>query len=103
MADGKKKQASLAGTLREEVESRQGPEDGTVVRFQYCYDLTAKKKERTYYMYVAVFVADKDRWFISGQGSSISREQSHRELMELLAKPSTITADVATGFDTFKP
>lgn len=93
----------VAEGLREQVELQQGPADGTVVKFKYIFDLDAPKEERRKYTYAAVYVAKKNRWFLSGIGSALSREYQHADFMRMLAQPNVAKASVATGFAKFKP
>lgn len=93
-----------ADILREQVETRRGPDDKTVVVFDYCYDLKVKKKKRELYSYSAVYIASQDKWFISGINTGVvPRDIGHLEFMTLLSKPNVITAQVAVAFETFKP
>lgn len=95
--------ASIAAVLREQVADRQGPEDGTVVRFEYNFDLAKTKKERVLYTYTAIFIAATDRWYVSGQGDALNKAYSQTSFLDLLGKPNTVSAKVAIKFEAFKP
>lgn len=85
--------------LAEQVRVNSGPDDGTVVRFTYVFDEGDGKE----YTYTAVWVADKDRWYVSGiTESGVRRDQTNQAFMTLLASHNVLKAEVATDFEAFK-
>jgi hypothetical protein len=94
---------SVAGILREQVEVRKGPSDETIIVFEYCYDTTAKKKERVYYTFVSIWIESQGNWYSSGRGGGVPRESTHDEFMKILASHHVRKASVATEFEQFKP
>jgi hypothetical protein len=93
-----------ADILREQIEQRKGPSDKTVIVFEYTYDdVTVKKRRRTYYTFVAIWIEQQGKWYCSGLGGGVPREPSHEELMKILASFRVKKASVAIDFDRFKP
>lgn len=114
MAQGAKKkvdpekQGNAGAALREQVALWGGPSDLTVVRFDYTFDDKGqtdygRKIKRRYYTYVAIWIADQGKWYISGINDSIRRYQTNADFMALLASEKTKRAEVATAFEGFKP
>lgn len=94
---------AVATELRDALDQRKGPEDGTIVRFVYEFDQAPKKKDRTQYTYAAIWIAKTDRWYVSGQGDSLNKAYTHAAFLDLLAKSNAVSADVAGKFAPFKP
>jgi hypothetical protein len=93
-----------ADILREQVEARRGPDDKTVIIFDYVYDLSVKKKHRTVYTFVAVWIEAQNKWYVTGEaGNIIGNSATHENLMTTLAKPNVIQATVVTEAEVFKP
>lgn len=99
----------LGPVLREQVAQYQGPSDGTVVRFEYTFDSKGqrddygKKRRRRYYTYVALWVDDASKWYLTGLSGALAREMKHTDFMTLLATENTKRAEVVVGWDGFKP
>lgn len=93
----------IAADLREQVELKEGPEDNTVVVFEYCYDLSLKPKKRLYYTFAAIYIEATGNWYSSGQGGGVPREAKHEAFMTLIASSSVKAAWVADTFTKFKP
>lgn len=93
-----------ADALREQVEQRKGPSNKTIITFEYTYnEPTEKKRQRKYYTFVALWIADQAKWYVSGLGGGVPRESTHDELMKILASWRVKKASVATHFEQFKP
>jgi hypothetical protein len=93
----------VAVDLREKVESREGPDDRTIIVFEYVYEMSGKKKDWEYYTFVAVWIEDKGRWFCSGIGNGVPREADNDTLMKILASKHVKSASVVTEVEAFKP
>lgn len=91
--------------LREQVDLRQGPDDGTIVSFSYVFDLETKKKHRKAYTYVAVWIEEQGRWYLSGLNARghLGETLEHTAFLGVLARPNTRKAWVMTGRERFKP
>lgn len=89
--------------LREQVAQFEGPDDGTTIKFEYCYEPSAKKKDREYYTFVSVWIAKQGKWYTTGVGNGVPRESDHAALMKVLASHHVKSAYVATEFIGFKP
>lgn len=94
---------SALDVLREQVEMRVGPPDETVITFEYCYDLSVKKKSRMYYTFVSLWIAATGQWYTSGRGGGVPREASNEDLLKVLASANVKSARVAIEFSAFKP
>jgi hypothetical protein len=92
--------------LREQVESNSPPEDGTVVVFEYTWQIGSehiglKPSKRAYYTFAALWVAGQ--WYVTGQHTSLSRTYTHVTFMQMLATENVRKASVAARFEAFKP
>jgi hypothetical protein len=94
---------SLVETLREQVAIRQGPDDKTIILFDYCYDTSVKRKRRVYYDFIAIWIAETGNWYCTGRGGGVPRETTHDELMKILGSTHVRRASVAVAFEAFKP
>lgn len=93
-----------ASILRDNVERRASPADGTVVIFDYVKDMDVPKKERESIKHVAMYDEGNNNWGISPmRESALSRTQAHATFMTTLASPRVIRAEVVVGTEPFKP
>jgi hypothetical protein len=92
-----------ASDLREQVELREGPEDRTIITFEYTYDLETPPKKRKFYSFVAVWVAQTGKWYSTGLGGGVPREATNDDLMKVLASENVKSAAVVTQTEKFKP
>lgn len=98
--------ADAVTNLREQIDLNSGPEDGTVVRFDYTFESKGKtdygrKVKRRYYTYAAIWIADTNCWHLTGRGN-LTETQNNREFMALLASSSARRVKVATVLDAIK-
>ena len=100
--------AETAARLAEQIDLHSGPEDGTVVRFDYTFDGEderndwGKKIKRRYYTYVAVWIRDAAKWYLTGVSNGLPRELKNDDFMVTLASGKTRRVQVATVFDKIK-
>lgn len=93
-----------AATLREQVDAKKGPDNGTVVTFDYVFDLESKPKHQKVYTYAAIWIADQNRWYLSGASrSAIGEVHEHDAFISIIARPNTKKAWVLNGKARFKP
>jgi hypothetical protein len=74
--------------------------DGTVVKIDYVFD--HRDEDAKSYTYIALWVPDQSRWYITGQGGGISRELTNPDLAKILASPSTRSAIAMVDGESFK-
>lgn len=98
--------------LREQVEERQGPPDGTVVRFEYVYnrrdydqhiERTGSAAGYTTYEYLAIWIEEQEAWYLTGKDDNLARTQTNETFMKNLASRRTLRAESASGWTQFKP
>lgn len=82
--------------LREELKKHTKPADGSVINFTLDYGNDSAR-----YEYVALYVAAKDRWYLSGLVGQ-RRQLKHSELMELLASDKAVAVRSAMAWDVIK-
>jgi hypothetical protein len=92
--------------LREQVEAQNPIDDGTIVTFEYTWQIgddyeNVKKSKRRYYTYAALWISGS--WHVTGNNNSLPRNYDHAQFVKMLATPNVRRAAVATKFEGFKP
>jgi hypothetical protein len=109
MAEEKKKKVTEAAEALSAIDSLnaamvvQGAylPDKTVIRFDYKFELNDEAAPT--YTYIALWVAAKSKWYISGiTGGHILREMENVELAKVLASAHTLSATTLTEGESFK-
>lgn len=91
--------------LREDMQRNSAPTVGTVVRFVFAHYPDQKKKRSQGRSIVVAIVGKNNVWSLIDEGNVgfLNRTMRHDEFMRVLAGDSVISAEVAVGYETFKP
>jgi hypothetical protein len=93
----------VAEDLRLQVELKVGPEDRTIISFEYCYDTSVSKKHREYYTFVAIWIEATGTWYSTGRAGGVPKECAHDDMVKVLASHNVKSAHVVTELTPFKP
>jgi hypothetical protein len=77
--------------------------DQTTITFDYKYNDSDVSDENPLYTYVALWVASKSVWYLSGVTSGVIRQtMDNTDLAKILASSKTVSATTLVRGDDFK-